>query len=1395
MNRSWHACPLLLLTFLLVFVSASATLAQKAAAGGPPAPAGVRALIAQLSSPDLQLRRDAARQLAAIEPMPPEVIRTLANFLQTAEKNDADQRYAIMGLARTGAPALAAAAHLLNSPNGVTREAAREILGRMAPTVPATWPILIAYFKQEPLGPWFVAYELARAGPPLVPLLRQALKAPDQRTRMGAAATLAEMADFARTYRNSSEQSRRQKEIAFATGHDLTPAAPELAHALDDPDPGVRNWAAIALAYADPTDSRSIPILAALLNEKDFIIRGEAISALQNMGSAAKPAVPALERALASNPDDGMRVGAARALLLAAGPDACGALARAVTTDKAANVRVWAARSLSAIHPHCPQTLAALLETLGNRQYSATDELAKIGAPAVPGLLKALGSANLYVRQDSVAALAQMKPMPPEAKHALMVALRDKSLDVRSAAARALQDAGGAEHRAAEAEEAREEKISAQESKPDTRKYTLQRIIAPVPVDADHVYPLTLSYLVSVVASGEPIGRAQILIALYSGRDRPERLVFWRKVGRDTYQKARVIESQDPDFREQHYETPEVFTAGVSVLGQGAPRTRTELFVDVPVDGWRSRTDQVFAVVGGRLHPVEIQSAQKWYKLKLPPREGIRYPAANSFSDDELSFSMSIWNADDPMCCPSAGGVAGTYKIVEEAAAPGAEPTWKMIVASAKRETPAPRRQLPKKPREDKLTIWTREAHRGSPPSLSELLVALKSPDLRDRNAAAIMLRRVNPLPAKAIRALAETLGTPDPHNQFQFATFDTLSRGGAAAIPAIAQLTHSDDPQKRRLAFQALGRMGRYEPAAWPLLINALKSADTETAQSELANIGDSIVPLLRKSLKDSNPRVRAGAAAALAKMANFSREIEELPPRLRPSTIAYASPAVLDGAKFDLAEALNDPDSDVRSQAAIALASVDPRDKRAVPGLAALIGAKDPKLREAALTTLQLVGSAAKKIIPAIERVLENDPEPGARGQAARTLAAIAGAQACPALAHAAANDKNADVRTGVMAVMARESPACPQALPALIGTLGKNQGVDRALTCYSLARLGKSAVPRLAEALKSPDLRVRQDAVHALAQMNPLTPQAVDALMVALEDKSPDVRSLAAETLQNAGGEAKQAGAAELKREQQILARQSKLDTRRYRKEDIMAPIPPCADHAHPLTLACLLPLYRYGGSARDAQFLVSVHRGTDGPERLAFWKRTGDDQYQLLKVFESQGRDAVARRFGTPTFFVAKLKSSYPDWYSFVDVPVDGRQGRRDRVFVLDGDRVSPVEIESPEKWYQGKLGKKEAIRGPVANSFTSEGLKFALPIWKASDRQHRPAAGWVVGTYRVELERLAPGASAGPGAISISGPGGIGRGMFLVRGIFPGQPTERIWKMVVDTAEWEPGGSR
>jgi hypothetical protein len=46
-------------------------------------------------------------------------------------------------------------------------------------------------------------------------------------------------------------------------------------------------------------------------------------------------------------------------------------------------------------------------------------------------------------------------------------------------------------------------------------------------------------------------------------------------------------------------------------------------------------------------------------KDKLGPREAVRHPGRNSFSNVAPEFAFSIWNANDPKCCPTGGQVVG----------------------------------------------------------------------------------------------------------------------------------------------------------------------------------------------------------------------------------------------------------------------------------------------------------------------------------------------------------------------------------------------------------------------------------------------------------------------------------------------------------------------------------------------------------------------------------------------------------------------------------------------------------------------------------------------------------------------------------------------------------------
>jgi HEAT repeat protein len=734
------------------------------------------------------------------------------------------------------------------------------------------------------------------------------------------------------------------------------------------------------------------------------------------------------------------------------------------------------------------------------------------------------------------------------------------------------------------------------------------------------------------------------------------------------------------------------------------------------VEWYRGGEERVFAVDGDGLHSVEIESPDEM--VSDPKQIPLKYQRASRGPDlgsyHQLDWSFPVSNEDDAMCCPSGGEVSGTYKITKDGTESPA--TWKMVVATAKFSGQSEAAEAAKKLAET-----------------SRLIGYLKSSNLQQRRDALQKLSTTEPLPPEAIQPLAEAATTLDPTEPLPAVTH-TPGQGGKNAV-AVNQLMaggiSQGSQQSCEIAIQALGRAAKRDPTVWPILIDALKGCSSpKLAADELAMVGPSVVPLLVKALKDKDPRVRAGAAEALGQMVKPPRMAAYSPdqPFGIQLRVASANGAVLAPAAPGLAEALQDPDSNLRNQAAITLALIAPNDQRAVPILVQLLEGADKPLREAALAALDGMGESAKDAVPTVERMLATDKDPHAAAQAAHVLGSTAGAAACEPLARAIADSKDDFVRQSAVAAMGRLWPACPQTIPTLTGTFG---GVERVAftSARALGQIGKPAMPALTAALRSPDTKTRQAAAEAFASMNAvLTPEAVDALRVALGDKDSVVRTRAAQSLHKAGGAAQQAALAEEKREEAAdEAAHPELHVPpvpTFSKQQIIAPINPDANHKYPLKLALFAPISGY---------VVTLHIGKDRPERLVFWKVV-DDKYQKVMFMESD-LDSE-EHFQVPISFDSMIESPPPD--SFVYVATVGRRGVTDRMLHIDynEDQWQRVEIESPEDWYKHKLGPSEIVRHAGRNFFSDGGLEFAFLIWNANDPECCPTAGEVTGTYKI-----------------------------------------------------------
>ncbi len=235
------------------------------------------------------------------------------------------------------------------------------------------------------------------------------------------------------------------------------------------------------------------------------------------------------------------------------------------------------------------------------------------------------------------------------------------------------------------------------------------------------------------------------------------------------------------------------------------------------------------------------------------------------------------------------------------------------------------------------------------------------------------------------VLALGDASGRTPLWSRVQAA--ETLGKLGPVAgsgVPALAALL--EDPARKKdppvideAIVKALGRIGRPARSAIPALVRASgRSFDLEQAVVEavdailLSPFGDSSdVPTLLRNLRDRDVSTRMRAAKMLGDLGP--------PPRA-------AAPY--------LAEALKDPDRDVRRLALQALHRIVPREKPTEPEVEIYVqDLQDPDeaVRLHAAKALARLGPLAEPAIPALQEAT-NDPDRDVRHMAQEALQRIA-------------------------------------------------------------------------------------------------------------------------------------------------------------------------------------------------------------------------------------------------------------------------------------------------------------------------------------------------------------------------------------------------------------------
>ncbi len=356
---------------------------------------------------------------------------------------------------------------------------------------------------------------------------------------------------------------------------------------------------------------------------------------------------------------------------------------------------------------------------------------------------------------------------------------------------------------------------------------------------------------------------------------------------------------------------------------------------------------------------------------------------------------------------------------------------------------------------------------------------------------------------AEAVRALLGILGTADDANAGLEASppREALVSAGAIAVPALR--AHLAGPATQAAAMSAAWVLGELRSTeSIPDIVRAMRQGTLPptAALHALSAMGSPEgVPVVLEFVDDSNPAVRREALSAAESLLD---------------------PTHPDGRAVEpFSSALRDPllTAPERAKAAVLLGRTGA--PRAAPALDALLSAKDPELRLAAIDALGALGPTGSDgpLLVQLE-----DPNPAVRLHAAVALGHAGGAMARDSLVSNLERDTEVDrgaTLTALGGVMARVPS--DGAVAALNRTLKFAPGPDRDALILAVGRADTpAALPALRDLLGSLNSEDRRTLATVLAARK-ASQATAEMLGVLLSDADAAVRAEAAWSLGEVGG----------------------------------------------------------------------------------------------------------------------------------------------------------------------------------------------------------------------------------------------------------------------------------
>jgi HEAT repeat protein len=237
---------------------------------------------------------------------------------------------------------------------------------------------------------------------------------------------------------------------------------------------------------------------------------------------------------------------------------------------------------------------------------------------------------------------------------------------------------------------------------------------------------------------------------------------------------------------------------------------------------------------------------------------------------------------------------------------------------------------------------------------------------------------------------------------------------------------------------------------------------------------------------------------------------------------TLFAASPDSTPDVK-QLIRALKNPNPTTRADAATNLGLLGLAAREAVPALAEALADPEDQVRMAAVAALEEVGpgpEAIPLIAKALRKAITVDP-----WKAASALVQMGRTEGSLPYLIELLKDKHPLVRAAAAGAIREGGPKAAGAVPALINALRDPDPRVRDHAARAVEAVGPAAnqaVPALIENLQYPtDWEVRRSAARALGSIGRKAQEAVPALKNALSDPDESVRLEAAEAIKKIGG----------------------------------------------------------------------------------------------------------------------------------------------------------------------------------------------------------------------------------------------------------------------------------